>query len=129
MKKLIAYFSRTGENYVDGTLKTLKVGNTEVVANMIKKHTDADVFKIVPVVSYSDDYNHCIAEAQMDQRKNARPELVSYPDSIAEYNVIYLGYPNYWGTMPMCVQKGRIVFPLKLKCSKNVNTHIGIVPQ
>lgn len=103
MKELIAYFSRAGENYVNGTIKPLKIGNTEVVANMIRENTGADVFKIVPQVSYSDSYNECIDEAQADQRRNARPALTGYPESLDEYDVIYLGYPNYWGTMPMCM--------------------------
>lgn len=52
---------------------------------------------------YANDYNSCIEEAQNDQRRDARPELKSYPDSIASYDDIYLGFPNYWGTMPMPV--------------------------
>ena len=52
---------------------------------------------------YANDYNFCIEEAQNDQRRDARPELKSYPDSIASYDDIYLGFPNYWGTMPMPV--------------------------
>ncbi|MDO5574544.1 MAG: flavodoxin [bacterium] len=103
MKTLIAYFSRADENYVSGALKTLEKGNTEVVAEMIQKETGADLFKINPVVQYAVGYNDCIAEAKEDQRRNARPELTEYPDNISEYDTIYLGFPNYWGTMPMAV--------------------------
>lgn len=52
---------------------------------------------------YSKSYNACIAEAQADQRRDARPELKRYPESMEGYDTVYLGYPNYWGTMPMCV--------------------------
>lgn len=100
---LVAYYSRADENYVNGQLKTLKTGNTEVAAGMIAKLTGADTFKIEQVHPYARDYNECIAQAQSDQRRDARPELKKYPDSIGKYDVIYLGYPNYWNTMPMAV--------------------------
>ena len=103
MRALITYFSRADENYFSGALRTVKVGNTEIVAGLLEELTGADRFKIDPVQPYSPDYNECIAEAQDDQRRNARPELREYPDSLDKYDTIYLGYPNYWGTMPMAV--------------------------
>ena len=95
-KTLVAYYSRAGENYVSGEMKQLKVGNTEVTAGMIAEFTHADLFKIEQTQSYSKSYNECIAQAQEDQRRDARPALKEYPDSLDEYDVIYLGYPNYW---------------------------------
>ncbi len=103
MAAIIVYFSRKGENYVSGTIKKLAVGNTEVVANILQKLTGAETFKMQPVQEYSKDYNECIAQAQADQRRNARPELKAYPESLDAYDMVYLGYPNYWGTMPMAV--------------------------
>ena len=102
-KKLIAFYSRADENYVNGTVKMLRVGNTQVAADIIKKLTDADVFKIEAVKPYSENYQNCIKEAKIDLQNNARPELKKYPDSIQDYDVIYLGFPNYWSTMPMAV--------------------------
>lgn len=103
MAELIAFFSRGDDNYVNGEIKRLKTGNTEVAAGMIQRLTGADLFKIEPIQAYAKDYNECIAQAQEDQRMNARPELKAYPKSINQYDVIYLGFPNYWGTMPMAV--------------------------
>lgn len=103
MAAIIVYFSRKGENYVSGTIKKLAVGNTEVAANILRKLTGAEIFKMQPVQEYSKDYNECIAQAQADQRRNARPELKAYPESLDAYDTVYLGYPNYWGTMPMAV--------------------------
>ncbi|MBO5523177.1 MAG: flavodoxin [Roseburia sp.] len=103
MAAIIVYFSRKDENYVGGVIKTLSVGNTEVAANMLQKLTGAEMFKLEPVQEYSKDYNECIAEAQADQRRDARPELKDYPESLDGYDTVYLGYPNYWGTMPMAV--------------------------
>ena len=100
MPAIIAYFSRADENYVNGQIKTLSVGNTEVAAGILHDLTGADLFKIEPVQPYAKDYNTCIAEAQADQRRDARPELKQYPDHLDGYDTVYLGYPNYWGTMP-----------------------------
>ena len=100
---LIVYFSRADENYVSGALKWLETGNTAVIAGMIQRLTGGDLFPIQPVQPYAKDYNTCIAQARADQRRNARPALKGYPESLDAYDVIYLGYPNYWGTMPMAV--------------------------
>lgn len=119
MKKLVAYYSRAGENYFGGKLLDIDEGNTEVVAKMIAKIINADLFKIEQEIPYSDDYMTCINQAKKDLNENARPKLVSYIENISEYDEIYLGYPNYWGKMPMAVYsflesidlKGKIVHP------------------
>lgn len=100
---LIAFYSRAEENYVNGMIRKLDVGNTKVAAEMIRELTGGELFQIEQLQAYSGDYNKCIAQAQEDQRRNARPELKSYPQSLEGYDVIYLGFPNYWGTMPMAV--------------------------
>lgn len=103
MSSIIVYFSRRYENYVSGTIRNLAVGNTEIAAGILKELTGAESFKLEPIQEYSRNYNECISQAQADQRRDARPELKAYPESLSEYKTIYLGYPNYWGTMPMCV--------------------------
>ena len=102
-KTLIAYFSRADENYFGGAMRYVKVGNTEIVVNIMKEMMSADTFKIEMKTPYSPMYMTCIDEAKKDQRTKARPELVSMPESIDEYDTIVLAYPNYWGTMPMAV--------------------------
>ncbi len=124
-KKLIAFYSRADENYVNGLIKELEVGNTEIAAGIIQELTGADLFKIEQVNPYSKSYNECIAQAQEDQRKNARPELKRYPESIDDYDVIYLGYPNYWSTMPMAVFTFLEHFDFSGKTIKPFCTHEG----
>ena len=102
-KTLIAFFSRADENYFGGAMRYVKVGNTEIVVNHIKDMIDADTFKIEMKEPYSPVYMTCIDEAKKDLRAKARPELVSMPGSIDEYDTVILAYPNYWGTMPMAV--------------------------
>lgn len=125
MAQLIAYFSRTGENYVNGTIKNLPVGNTEVAAQMIQERTGGDLFRLEPVQAYPYGYNACIAQAQNEQRRDARPELKAYPDSLEGYDTIYLGYPNYWGTMPMCVCTFLEHFDFSGKTIRPFCTHEG----
>jgi flavodoxin len=124
-KELIAFYTRADENYFRGILKYVDVGNTEIVAGIIKKWTDADLFKIEQITPYSKDYNTCIAEAQADQKRNARPELKGYPESIEKYDTIYLGFPNYWGTMPMAVFTFLEHFDFSGKVIKPFCTHEG----
>lgn len=103
MAALIAYFSRADENYFCGQLKTIPVGNTELAARTIHGLTGAPLFKIEMKHPYAADYNTCISQAQKDQKADARPELKAGPETLDGYDEIYLGYPNYWGTMPMAV--------------------------
>jgi flavodoxin len=102
-KTLTAFFSRADENYFGGAMRYVKVGNTEIVCGIIKELTGADSFKIEMKEPYSPVYMTCIEEAKKDQREKARPELISMPDSVDEYDTVILAYPNYWGTMPMAV--------------------------
>ena len=102
-KTLIAFFSRADENYFGGAMRYVKVGNTEIVAGLMKELIEADSFKIEMKDPYSPVYMTCIEEAKKDLRAKARPALVSMPESIDEYDTVILAYPNYWGTMPMAV--------------------------
>ena len=119
-KTLIAFFSRADENYFGGAMRYVKVGNTEIVVNKMKEMIDADTFKIEMKNPYSPVYMTCIEEAKKDLRAKARPELVSMPASIDEYDTVILAYPHYWGTMPMAVYtflenfdfSGKTILPL-----------------
>ena len=103
MARLIAYYSRAGENYFGGSYRRIPVGNTEQVANMLAELTGGDQFHIQQKVPYSDDYQACVAQARQDWQDKARPEVVGLPADLDGYDEIYLGYPNYCGTMPMAV--------------------------
>ena len=85
MAYLILYFSRAGENYVSGAIKILPKGNTQIAAEMIQRFTQGVLFKIEPLVPYSENYSECIEQAKNDQKMNARPELAAYPDSIKPF--------------------------------------------
>ena len=103
MAVLIAFYSRAGENYFGGAYRRITVGNTEKAAKMLADLTDGELFKIEQVHPYSENYQTCIAEAKADLQKKARPKVLNLPDNLDAYDEIYIGYPNYWGTMPMAV--------------------------
>lgn len=86
-KSLVVYFSWSG--------------NTENVAKEIQKQTGSDIFKIEPVIPYSDDYNTVVDKAQVEQRNGERPEIKDTINNIGDYDTIYVGFPNWWGDMPM----------------------------
>ena len=96
-KSLVIYFSRADENYAVGYIDK---GNTEVIAEYIKEIANADLFKVEGVQGYSADYPTCIEEAKERQARGEKPELKAYLDDISQYEVIYIGAPVYWGTMP-----------------------------
>lgn len=102
-KSLSAYFSRKGNNYVGGSIVNLPIGNTEVIAKKIQGLTGSDLFEIQTVQSYPADYTETTRTAQDELSSNARPELTEMVTEMDSYEVIYLGYPNWWGTMPMAV--------------------------
>ena len=101
MANLIVYYSRKGQNYWNGSIVDLAKGNTERVAEFVQKAVGGDLFEIETVREYSKDYMTCTEEAKAELRADARPKLKKYLDSVDQYDTIFVGYPNWWGTMPM----------------------------
>lgn len=102
-KFLIAYFSHAGQNYSHGGIKTLKVGNTEVVAKKLHTMLDSDLFYIDTVKKYPDDHMEKIAIAKREYEQNARPELAAKVENMSGYDTVILAFPNWWTTMPMAL--------------------------
>ena len=98
----VIFFSRSGTNYVNGDTLVLEVGNTKVLAEKIVDATGCDQFEIVPTEPYSKNYTECVNRVDDEIRRNARP---AYKDDVdlTQYDTIYLGYPIWAGTCPMCV--------------------------
>lgn len=103
MKNLIVYYSRKGNNYYNGSVKNLPKGNTEIAAEFIKEAVGGDLFEVETVKPYSEDYFACTEEAKTELQTNARPEIKRFLSTIDEYDNIFIGYPNWWGTMPMAM--------------------------
>lgn len=99
MRTLIVYYSRAHQNWVDGEVRNLEKGNTEILAEYLQEATDGNLFPLVMKHPYSEDYETCVRQAQNDQAAGKEQELVSYPD-LSSYDAIYLGYPIYWEDLP-----------------------------
>ena len=99
-KILVAFYSRTGENFAVGNIAK---GNTHIVADMIAEMTGADTFEIKTVQTYPADYRETTEVAKKAQEQDARPELATQVPNMADYDVVFLGYPIWWSDLPMPV--------------------------
>ena len=104
MSTLVAYYSRASQNYGNGGVIDLPKGNTEVLAEAIAADLGADLFKIETVEPYPTDYFATTDQAKRELRENARPAIQGPLPRMEGVDAIVLGYPNWWGTMPMAVK-------------------------
>ena len=121
-KTLVVYFSRAGENYNVGEVE---IGNTALMASYIAEETGADTFEIVPVKSYSSVYKTATDEAKREQNEKARPEIKNVLNNLSQYDTVFLGYPIWWGDMPMIVYTFLESYDLSGKTVIPFNTHEG----
>ena len=103
VKQLVVYYSRKGENHMPGGVQVLEKGNTEYAAQYIAKALGADLFEIDTVKPYAENYKACCGEAFAEYKAKARPEIKAFVDDISGYETIFLCYPCWIGTAPMCV--------------------------
>ncbi len=78
-------------------------GNTGAVAHMISEATGAEMFSIQTVEKYPDSYDTTINQGREEQSAGARPELSTHIENLDSYDIIFLGFPNWWGDMPMAM--------------------------
>ncbi|MBD5646411.1 MAG: flavodoxin [Desulfovibrio sp.] len=100
---LIAYFSHPGQNYVNGDIVELEVGNTEVAAKKLAAITGARLVRIEQAQNYPEDYHELTEVAKKELKAGARPPLKNALPDMIDVSYLFLGYPNWWGTMPMPV--------------------------
>ncbi|WP_323736360.1 flavodoxin [Methanosphaera sp. ISO3-F5] len=121
-KILVAYFSRTGENYNVGNTE---VGNTAMIASYIKEYLKADSYEIIPVNKYPIGYDECLDIAKKEQQENARPEIQNKVENIDKYDTIIIGYPIWYGDTPMIINTFLEQNNLEGKNILLFNTHEG----
>ena len=102
-KSLVVYYSRKGENHMPGGIQILEKGNTEYAAEHIAKAVGADLFEIDTVTPYAAAYRECCMQAVQEAKAKARPEIKGYVEDISAYDTIFVCYPCWCGTAPMCV--------------------------
>lgn len=102
-KQLVVYYSRTGENHMPGGIQVLEKGNTEYAAEYIAKAIGADLFEIDTAKPYAANYRECCMEAVAEVKAKARPEIKGFVEDISNYDTVFVCYPCWCGTAPMCV--------------------------
>ena len=100
MANLIVYFSHAGENWVNGQVVRLEKGNTFRAAEIIRDAVGGDLFEVRAKEPYPDDYQALVARTKEEFENGLRPELAEYPAGLDDYDLIFIGYPNWWNTMP-----------------------------
>lgn len=110
-KILVAYFSHSG--------------NTREIANQIHKIVGGDIFEIQSVKPYPKDYNSVVKQARQELDSGYKPELKTKVDTIKSYDVIFIGYPNWWSTIPAPVKTFLSEYDLSGKTVVPFCTHGG----
>ena len=102
-KTLVVFYSRKGENYMPGGIQVLEKGHTAYAAEYIRDALNADLFEIDTVKPYAENYRACCMEAVAEAKANARPEIKGFAGDISGYENIFVCFPCWCGTAPMCV--------------------------
>ncbi len=131
-KVLLVYFSRAGENYYYGGRTRLAVGNTEVLAGMIRRLINCDVYRIEAREPYSDDYEETVARNVREQQADTRPAIANPLASIQPYDIVLLGSPIWNVRAPMIMTTfvegfdftGKTVFPFTTYAMSGLGTTI-----
>jgi flavodoxin len=110
---LIAYFTWADNTIVadpaaidvdaSTSASVLAPGNAAKLAQWIQQKTGGDLFSIKVTRPYSSNYNRCLERASEEKARNARPALTEYVENMDAYDVIFLGYPNWWYSVPMAL--------------------------
>lgn len=110
---LIAYFTWAENTNVENpdsvdvdavtSASVLLPGNVAKMANWIHEETSGDLFSIITEEAYSSDYDECLDRAVDEYDSNARPALTAKVDNIDEYDIVFLGFPNWWYSCPMAI--------------------------
>lgn len=99
MRVLVVYFSRTGENSVDGEIKIIEKGYTEIVAEKIASKTNGELYKLEPLEPYPFSYKECVLRAKEEGFVPYHKKL----ENLDAYDTIFLGFPNWWRSYPRIV--------------------------
>ena len=101
------------------------LGNTQYMAYVIQEHMGTDIFRIEPVNPYPTDHSTLVDQARDEQDRDFRPAIAGRINNLADYDIIYLGYPNWWGDMPMILYSFLEQYDFSGKTIIPFNTHGG----
>ena len=101
------------------------LGNTQYVAYVIQENTGADIFRIEPENPYPTDHDTLVDLAAEEQDDNARPAMKDTIENFDQYDTVFVGYPNWWGDMPMILYTFFDTYDFSGKTIIPFNTHGG----
>ncbi|MDY4612040.1 MAG: flavodoxin [Sphaerochaetaceae bacterium] len=110
-------------------------GNTRAVASEIQRQTGADILELIPEQPYTEDYNELLNVAQRERRNHVRPAIAGRGADIDAYDVIFLGYPNWWADMPMIIYtfldqydlSGKVIAPFCTSGGSGLSGSVGTI--
>lgn len=102
-KPLVVFYSRKGENHFPDGIRSVETGNTAYAARFLQNALGADLFEIETVTPYAENYRECCAQAVAEMKAKARPEIKGFVPDLSGYDTVFVCYPNWCGTAPMCV--------------------------
>ena len=131
-KTLVVYYSLVLPDGTDASASASRVivdgepyGTTEYMAKVIQEETGADLFEIQTVQEYPTEYRDVTNQASDEKESGFRPELAAHIDNIDQYDTIFVGYPNWWGDMPMALYSFFDEYDLSGKTIIPFNSHGG----
>ncbi|MCM1222070.1 MAG: flavodoxin [Lachnospiraceae bacterium] len=131
-KTLVVYYSLVLPDGTDASASASRVivdgepyGTTEYMAKVIQEETGADLFQIQTVQEYPTEYRDVTNQAEKEKESGFRPELATHIDNIDQYDTIFVGYPNWWGDMPMALYSFFDEYDLSGKTVIPFNSHGG----
>lgn len=131
-KTLVVYYSLVLPDGTDASASASRVivdgkpyGTTEYMAKVIQEETGADLFEIQTVQEYPTEYRDVTNQASQEKESGFRPELATHIDNIDEYDTVFVGYPNWWGDMPMALYSFFDEYDLSGKTVIPFNSHGG----
>lgn len=125
MKGCILYFSRSGQNYLNGEIVNLKTGNTKMLAEKIHELSRLPIYAIEPLETYPVDYQETIERAKKEKEQDTTVAFEANAPDLSDFDTILLGYPNWWGTFPQVIKTFLKENPLAEKKIFPFCTHEG----
>ena len=141
---LIAYFTVAENSDVDAvasasvvTIDGVAKGRVQAVAEMIQSDTNGDLFSIQTSTEYPGDGEKLIDFAADEQDANARPELTTHIENPDDYDVVFVGYPNWWYDMPMVMYSffeeydfsGKTIIPFNVHNGSRFSSTISTIQE
>ncbi len=102
-KVLVVYYSRKGENHMPEGIQVLPKGHTAYAAEFVRNALNGDIFEIDTVKPYAANYRECCMEAVAEFKAGARPDIKGFVEDLSGYDTIFVCFPCWCGTAPMCV--------------------------